>query len=165
MYRLQIFECSSPFQTNSCSHLCVHSIVGLSKNLVTFLFNFSLGALAQCDKMFNCTFSGCSGTNLTCYCSVQSNVLAWWDSNNTFCTTVHKNSMPSNPSDNVSIETVATNSTGLTSKLVWRSISTKLNGNVIGCSRNLSCSADQNPNFTLFVTGCQGNSISVKQKL
>ena len=149
-------------------------IVGWSKYLV-ILFHFSLGVSAQCDENFNCNFSGCPGTNLTCYCSVQSDVLSWWDNRTlcwssinssaaeVFCITIHRNQTTTNrPEFNVTAEVVATNLTGFTSRLVRQSISTELSGSEIRCSHSGSvCSRDQN--FTLLVTGCQGNGISVNQ--
>ena len=63
---------------------------------------------------------------------------------------------------NGTAEVAARGSDAFTSKLVWSSISTELNGTEIGCSHLRSiCSTDQNLNFTLLVTGCQGNGIRV----
>ena len=154
------------FQTNSCSQLYVYNIVSWSKNLLVL---FSLGVSAQCDEMFNCTFSGCPRTNLTCYCSVQNNVtVLWWSSINISgavdCITIGKNQMmPPNRPENVSAEVVDRTSNGFTSRLVWQSVSTEVNGSEIGCFHSSSiCSRDQNLNFTLLVTGCQGNGIVIK---
>ena len=70
--------------------------------------------------------------------------------------------MPTNRSENVSAEVVDRTSNGFTSKLVWQSVGTELNGSEIGCSHSQSvCSRDQNS--TLLVTGCQGNGIGIKQ--
>ena len=139
--------------------------------MVIFLFNFSLGVSAECDEKFNCTFSGCPGTSLTCYCSVQNNVtILWWSSitisgaENFPCIGIDRNQMgPRNlPEFNVTAEVVNRILNGFTSELVWSSVSTELSGSEIGCSHSQSvCSRDQN--FTLLVTGCQGNGIGMKQ--
>ena len=121
--------------------------------------------------MFNCTFSGGPGTNLTCYCSVQNNVtVLWWSSinisgaENFDCFSIDRNQMgPRNlPEFNMTAEVVNRTLNGFISKLVWSSVSTELSGSEIGCSHSLSgCRRDQN--FTLLVTGCQGNGIVIKQ--
>ena len=70
--------------------------------------------------------------------------------------------MPTNLRENVSAEVIDRTSNGFTSRLVWQSVSTEVNGSDIGCSHSQSvCSRDQN--FTLLVTGCQGNGIGIKQ--
>ena len=63
---------------------------------------------------------------------------------------------------NGTAEVAARSSDAFTSKLVLSSISTELNGTEIGCFHS-ACSTDQNLNFTLLVTGCQGNGIRVIQ--
>ena len=144
------------------------------------LFTFSLGVIAQSDANFNCTFSECAGENLTCYCSVPSgDILHWWGSNNIstneslFCIAIDSNqSNSSRPPDlNVVAEVFHRSSSGsFTSRLVRHNISTELNNTVIGCSRSQNMdsictpsSTDQNPNFLLTVTDCQGNGNSGKQ--
>ena len=139
------------------------------------LFTFSLGVIAQSDANFNCTFSECAGEHLTCYCSVPSgDVLHWWGSNNIstneslFCIAIDSNQMTATRRQalNVVAQMVDKNSSGgFTSKLMRQNISTELNNTVIGCSRSLNMdsicrpsSTDQNPNFSLSVTVCQGNN-------
>ena len=70
--------------------------------------------------------------------------------------------MPTNLPENVSAEVIDRTSNGFTSKLVWQSVSTEVNGSEIGCSHSSRiCSRDQNLNITLLVTGCQGNGIGI----
>lgn len=136
--------------------MCVHPRIWQS--------NFFLGVSAQCDEHFNCTFSGCAGTDLTCYCSLESEVLWWVTANNSCCITIDKNQMTPTILSclNGTAEVAARSSDAFTSKLVLSSISTELNGTEIGCSHSANiCSTDQNLNFTLLVTGCQGNGIRV----
>ena len=144
------------------------------------LFTLSLGAIAQSDANFNCTFSECAGELLTCYCSVPSgDILHWWGSNNIstteymFCIPIDHNQMNATrpPDLNVVAEVVDRNFSGvLISRLVRQNISTELNNTVIGCSRSQNMdsicrpsSTDLNPNFSLAVTVCQGNDNSGKQ--
>ena len=143
------------------------------------LFTFSLGVIAQSDANFNCTFSECAGELLTCYCSVPSDILHWWGSNNIstteylFCIPIDHNQTNATrrPDLNVVAEVLdRTSSGGFTSRLVRQNISTELNNTVIGCSRSQNMdsicrpsSTDQNPNFSLAVTVCQGNDNSGKQ--
>ena len=150
---------------NVASQIIVYIVMCMIRTLKWNFHNFSLGVSAQCDENFNCTFSGCPGTNLTCCCSVQSYIL-WWSSNNisgaeNFCIPIGKNQTDSNRSQlDVVVEVANRSSEGFISKLVWSSISTELNGTVIGCSHSQSvCSRDRN--FTLLVTGCQGNGIRI----
>lgn len=144
------------------------------------LFTFSPGVIAQSDANFNCTFSECAREHLTCYCSVPSDdVLHWWGSNNIstteslFCIAIDSNQMTATrrPALNVVAEVVISSFPDvLTSRLVRQNISTELNNTVIGCSRSQNMdsicrpsSTDQNPNFSLSVTVCQGNNNSRKQ--
>ena len=101
----------------------------------------------------------------------------WWGSNNIstteslFCIAIDSNQMDATrrPALNVVAEVFHRSSSGgFTSRLVRQNISTELNNTVIGCSRseNSICtpsSTDQNPNFSLSVTVCQGNNNSRKQ--
>ena len=143
------------------------------------LFTLSLGAIAQSDANFNCTFSECAGELLTCYCSVPSGILHWWGRNkistteSLFCISIDRNQTEATRrSDlNVVAEVVDRSSSGgFTSRLVRQNISTELNNTVLGCSRSQNMdsicrpsSTDLNPNFSLAVTVCQGNDNSGKQ--
>ena len=123
---------------------------------------------AQEVDNFNCTFSGCAGDDIVCYCSVRNDPLFWWDGNSSFCSiTFLSNSMKIDNHDLVA-EVVATSSSGgFTSKLTRRNISTGLNGTEMGCSQSqidlVTCRpsrTDQNSKITLNVHSCQGKAWS-----
>ena len=117
---------------------------------------------AQEVDNFNCTFSGCAGDDIVCYCSVQNDPLFWWDGNSGFCSiTILHDSNPTRDDHNVVAEVIAnSHSYEFTSKLTRRNISTGLNGTEIGCSQSqinsITCRPDQISSFTLIVQSCQG---------
>ena len=118
------------------------------------------------NENFNCTFSGCAGEDLVCYCSTpnSSDTLHWWDGNSLFCSfTILSGSNPSNEYNVTARVVTSSLSGGFTSELVWKDVSTQFNGTEIGCSHrplNLSTcrpsSTDQQSSYTLRVTTCRG---------
>jgi len=121
----------------------------------------------QSDEDFICTFSGCVGENVVCYCSVQNGAIHWWDDDATFCSiTMFSNSMERIDPDQVRyvVEVVkgSTRPTGAFTSKLTLNVSTELNDTEIGCtsSQLSSCrpsNSDQN-SFTLLVKDCPGIS-------
>ena len=118
---------------------------------------------AQEVDNFNCTFSGCAGDDIVCYCSVRNDPLFWWDGNSGFCSiTILHDSNPTRDDHNVVAEVIANSPSGeFISKLTRRNISTGLIGTEIGCSQSLidrvTCRpsrTDQNSSITLNVHSC-----------
>jgi len=154
--------------TVAFSHVRFKLVHGTCSRLLTVDLLLLPVVETQSDEDFNCTFSGCVGENVVCYCSLQNDVIHWWDDGATFCgITMFSNSMetidPDQARYRVEVVSGSTCPTGgaFTSKLTLN-VSTELNDTEIGCtsSRLNSCrpsNSDQN-SVTLLVKDCQGIS-------
>ena len=122
----------------------------------------------QTNEDFNCTFPGCVGESVVCYCSVNVNIsdcmIQWWDDQpNGLCQSFLSNSLPYAPEGSGLRAEVVSGSThptcAFTSRLTLN-VSTERNGTEVGCTRSPSNSctpSNTDPNifeFQILVKDC-----------
>ena len=119
----------------------------------------------QSNEDFNCTFSGCVGENVVCYCSVNVSdyMIQWWDDQATLCQSFLNNSRPFiSVGSGLRAEVVSgsTHPTGAFTSKLTLNVSTERNGSKVGCTRSPSTSctpSNTDPNifeFQILVKDC-----------